>query len=90
MSLIIKVLWMAGPDTFICGVNGQCTIDLLTQIETDIVANELGWSYPECTELNIQCSCSPGWSDYGTGYGDVVYWPEEWEYSVLGALIQNP
>lgn len=85
MSLEIGVLWMAGPDTFICSINGQVTIEELAKIEKDLCDNEMEWSYPECTELTVQCVWSEPWDDYGTGYGDILHWPGYWELSVLSS-----
>jgi len=85
MSLIIRVLWMAGPDTIICSINGQATLDTLGQIEKDLCDNEMDWVYPECTELSVQCSYCAGWDDYGTGYGDILHWPGYWDLTVLSS-----
>jgi hypothetical protein len=83
MSLDIEVVWMGGADTFISGVWGSCTTEVLDDIERDLRLNEAGWNYSECSTLKVKCDYSPGWDDYGPAYGEVLHWPGYWELSVL-------
>lgn len=83
MSLELGVMWMAGVDTFIFAINGQVTIGELQDIEKDLCDNEMSWSYPECTELTVQCTLVKPWDDYGSGYGDILHWPGYWDLTVI-------
>ena len=84
-ALEIKALWMAGPDTFICSINGQITIDELAQIENDLCDNDMEWAYPEGTELTLRCVWDEPWDEYGTGYGDILHWPGSWDFTVVSS-----
>ena len=83
MSLIIEVLWMAGEDTFVTSVNGDCTIEHLVDIEKEIRDNEQDLSFPECSTVKFKCYYESRWDDYGSGYGDILHHPGYWDITML-------